>query len=278
MAKKFTRRQILERLEKTIDEGKPIIGSGCSAGIIAKCAEIGGADLIIVYSTGKSRLMGLPTTRLGDSNAVTLDMFEEIQNVVKDTPIIAGVGATDPTRMDLKRLLKRFSDTGYSGVINFPTVMVFTGWYRDSREQVSLGASREFEMISLAHDIDLFTMAYVFDSEAARATAEAKVDCIVAHVGGTAGGLVGLKAKSYPEAAAVVQEIITAAKSINPHVICLAHGGPFATPKDTVYLYEHTDAVGFVGASSIERIPVERAVLQCVKEFKSVPIKQKGKC
>ena len=278
MAKKFTRRQILERLEKNIDEGKPIIGAGCSAGIIAKCAEIGGADLIIVYSTGKSRLMGLPTTRLGDSNAVTLDMFEEIQNVVKDTPIIAGVGATDPTRMDLKRLLKRFSDTGYSGVINFPTVMVFTGWYRDSREQVGLGASREFEMISLAHDIDLFTMAYVFDSEAARATAEAKVDCIVAHVGGTAGGLVGLKAKSYPEAAAVVQEIITAAKSINPHVICLAHGGPFATPKDTVYLYEHTDAVGFVGASSIERIPVERAVLQCVKEFKSVPIKQKGKC
>lgn len=273
MAKKSARRQILERLEKNIDEGKPIIGAGCSAGIIAKCAEIGGADLIIVYSTGKSRLMGLPTTRLGDSNAVTLGMFEEIQNVVKDTPIIAGVDATDPTKMDLKRLLKRFSDIGYSGVINFPTVMVFTGWYRDAREQVGLGASREFEMMSLAYSMDLFTMAYVFDSQAARAMVEAKVDCIVAHVGGTAGGLVELKAKSEPEAAAVVQEIITAAKSINPRVLCLAHGGPFATPKDTVYLYEHTDAVGFVGASSIERIPVEKAVIQCVKKFKSIPVK-----
>jgi len=275
LGENFARRQILERLKRNIDEGKPIIGAGCSAGIIAKCAEKGGADLIIVYSTGKSRLMGLPTTRLGDSNAITLEMFDEIQNVVKDTPIIAGVEATDPKRMDLKRLLKRFSDIGYSGVINFPTVMIFTGWYRDSREQVGLGASREFEMMRIAHDMDLFTMAYVFDSEAARAMAEAEVDCIVAHVGGTAGGLIPLKAKSHPEAASAVQEMFTAAKSISPHVICLAHGGPFATPEDTVYLYEHTDAVGFVGASSMERIPVERAVLQCVKEFKSIPIKRK---
>lgn len=265
----------MERLRKNIDEAKPILGAGCSAGIIAKCAEIGGADLIIVYSTGRSRLMGLPTVRLGDSNAITLGMFNEIQNVIRDTPIVAGIEATDPTRMDLEVLLETFRDAGYSGVINFPSVMIFGGWYRDSREQVGLGVSREFEMIRLAHDMDLFTMAYVFDSEAAKAMVEAKVDCVVAHVGGTAGGLIRLKAKSHSEAAAIVQEIIAVAKSINPHQICLAHGGPFAAPTDTEYLYKHTDAVGFVGASSIERIPVEKAVIECVRKFKSIPTRQK---
>lgn len=281
MGRRFTREEILERLRKVIKEGKPILGAGCSAGIIAKCAEVGGADLIIVYSTGLSRLKGLPTTLYGpmDSNAVTLSMFEELDNVVKDTPIIAGVDASDPTCLDLEKLLKKFINVGFSGIINYPTMGEFGDRepgcrYRRERESQGLGWSREVEMMRIAHRMNIFTMAYVYNLEDAQDMARVPVDVIVAHVGGTGGGLAGYKPLSIEEAAQLAQKIITAAKSINPELICLAHGGPFAEPKDTEYLYKHTDAVGFVGASSIERIPIERAIINVVREFKSYSIKK----
>ncbi len=267
---------MLARLHKTIAGGKPILGAGCSAGLIAKCAEIGGADLIIVYSTGKSRLMGLPTSRIGDANPTTLGMLDELQNVVKDTPIIGGVEAVDPRKLDLRELITPFLEAGYSGIINFPTIANIGERRVAERESVGLGYTREVEMIKIASEMKVFTMAYVFTPVEARRMTEANVDCIVAHVRGTEGGLVGYKDVSRREKAAeIVQEIIDAARSINPRVICLAHGGPFARPEDTLYLYEHTDAQGFVGASSIERIPIEKAVTEVVKEFKSIPMKRK---
>lgn len=277
MGQRFTRREILGRLRKTIEEGKPIIAAGCSAGIIAKCAELGGADLIMVYSSGKARIRGLQTTLVKDSNAVTLEMYEEIQNVVKDTPIIAGIEATEPPAgRDLAELVKRFTDIGYSGIINFPTHgFVSDQTWRKNKEAEGLGFSREIEMIRIARDMDIFTMAYAFYPEDARAMAEAGVDCMVPHVGGTAGGLVGFGASPLEDAAANVQKMIEVTKEVNPDIICLGHGGPFAAPEDTRYLYEHTDAAGFVGASSIERIPVERAVKGIVEEFKSIPLKTK---
>jgi len=272
MRKRFTREEILNRLNKTISGGKPVIGAGSSAGIIAKCAEIGGADLIIVYSTGKSRLMGLPTTRLGDSNKVTISMAEEILNVVKDTPVIGGIEAADPTTMDLDLMIDRFIDAGYSGFINFPTVGMFTS-YRKKRESVELGFSREVEMVKLARNRDIFTMAYVFNPEDTKEIVEAGADCICTHVGPTKGGLVGFKGvKSLDETVKAIQKMVEAAKSVNPDVICLSHGGPVETPEDTKYIYEHTDVVGYVGASSIERIPVERAVTDIVRQFKAVKI------
>ena len=275
MGKRFTRREILGRLKKTIEEGKPIIAAGSSAGIIAKCAELGGADLIMVYSSGKARLRGLQTTLVKDSNVLTLEMYEEIQNVVEDTPIIAGIEATEPPAgRDLAKLVKRFTDIGYSGIINFPTYgFVSDETWRKNKEAEGLGFSREIEMIRLARDMDIFTMAYVFYPEDARAIAEAGVDCMVPHAGGTTGGLVGFETSPLEDAAAHVQKMIEVTMEVNPDIICLAHGGPFAAPEDTRYLYEHTDAMGFVGASSIERIPVERAVKGIVEQFKSIPLK-----
>ena len=277
MGKRFTRREILGRLKKTIEEGKPIIAAGSSAGIIAKCAELGGADLIMVYSSGKARLRGLQTTLVKDSNVLTLEMYEEIQNVVEDTPIIAGIEATEPPAgRDLAKLVKRFTDIGYSGIINFPTYgFVSDETWRKNKEAEGLGFSREIEMIRLARDMDIFTMAYVFYPEDARAIAEAGVDCMVPHAGGTTGGLVGFETSPLEDAAAHVQKMIEVTMEVNPDIICLAHGGPFAAPEDTRYLYEHTDAMGFVGASSIERIPVERAVKGIVEQFKSIPLKIK---
>ena len=278
MGRRFTREEILRRLRKTSEEGKPIIAAGSSAGIIAKCAELGGADLIMVYSSGKARIRGFQTTMVENSNQVTLEMFEEINNVVQDTPIIAGIDSTEPPAgRDLAELVQRFVDTGFSGIINFPTYGFFEDetWRRD-REIQGIGFSREIELIRVARNMGVFTMAYVFFPQDARAMAEAGVDCMVPHAGGTAGGLVGFDAIASPlkDTAASVQKMIEATKEANPDVICLAHGGQIATPEDTRYLYEHTEAAGFVGASSIERIPVEKAVTEVVKAFKSFQLKR----
>jgi predicted TIM-barrel enzyme len=270
---KYKRGDILARLRASVAEGRPIIGAGASAGIIAKCAELGGADLIIVYSSGLYRIWGLPTSNYLDSNPVTLSMAEELLNVVRDTPVIGGVHAGDPRYNDLTRLLAKFAHAGYTGIINYYTVALYDD-ERRMRDKVGFGWSREVEVVRLARSRDMFTMAYVFNPEEARDMAEAGADSIVAHVGATAGGLVGFEwEKGAAFAAERVQKMIEAARAANPEIICLAHGGPFAEPEDTRYLYEHSDAQGFVGASSIERIPVERAVKQVVEEFKSIRIK-----
>ena len=266
----FTRGGILQRLRKNIAEGRPILGAGSSVGIVAKSAEAGGADLIIVYSTGRSRIWGLPTTMIGHSNPLTLDMFQEIANVVDDTPIIGGAEAVDPTYRRLPRLIKDFRDTGFDGLINFPTV----GNRRDfskTRSHVGQGFDRELEMVRLAREQDYFTMAYVWDPEQAREMAAAGVDVNVAHVGWTVGGLSGAgdAAMSLQEGCERSQEMFDATWKENREVICLAHGGPLATPEDTRVLYEQTDAQGFVGASSLERIPIEMGIMAAAKGFKA---------
>jgi predicted TIM-barrel enzyme len=272
----FTRQEILDRLRATIKEGRPIVGAGCSNGLIAKSAEAGGVDLLIVYSTGRSRMMGLPTTSIGHANLVTVDMFDEIANVVNDVPIVGGAEGVDPTFMNLKRLINLFRDKGYAGLINFPTIGMLPE-RSAMREDAGLGFSREVEMVRLSREMDYFTMAYVFTVEHAQAMAKAGVDVLVPHVGWTVGGLVGRSAKSAPSferSAQEVQAMIDAAQAIHSDCICLAHGGPYSSPEDTIRLYADTTAVGFVGASSIERIPVERAVRDAVAAFKSVPMKK----
>lgn len=273
----FSRAEVLGRLRTTIREGRPILGAGCSNGLVAKCAEAGGADLLIVYSTGRSRMMGLPTTPIGHANPVTLEMYDELANVVNDTPIIGGVEAADPTYMSLKRLVRLFREKGYAGVINFPTVA--TSPERAAmREDVGLGYSREVEMVRVARSLDYFSMAYVFTVEQARRMAAAGVDVQVAHVGWTVGGLAGRsrdRAPSFEYAAEQVQAMIDVTLQEQPECICLAHGGPYAGPDDTRQLYSQTSALGFVGASSIERIPIERAVREAVAAFKAVPLKPK---
>jgi predicted TIM-barrel enzyme len=270
VGKRFTRQEVLDRLKQVIETGETVLGAGCSNGLVAKCAELGGADLIIVYSTGRSRMMGLPTSRIGDSNAVTLEMCDEIWNVVENTPLIAGVEGTDPTRRDLQRLLAAFRERGFSGVINFPSITGYGHYYRKRRGKVGYGFEREVEMIRTARSMDLFTMAYVYSIEDALQMIEAGVDCVAPHVGPTTGGLAGVQYDdSLDHALQQVREMVQAVRRSNPDVICLAHGGPFAEPEDTRPLYEIPGVVGFVGASSIERIPIERAVTDVVRRFKA---------
>ena len=273
MSKRFTRKEVIERLKRTTSEGKPILVACCGAGIIAKFAELAGADIIMTACTSESRLRGLPTFPMGNPNKDMMELFPEISNVVTDTPIIASLDARDPRTMDLALLVDRGASVGYSGVMNFPTIgHLFGHDRRSARESVGLGFAREVEMMRVAKKRELFTIAYAWNPEDAKLMAEAHVDCLVAHVGTTRGGLAGSKATSLKEAPKRAQEIILAAKSIDDNIIFLGHGGPFATPEDTRYLYEQSDAVGFVGASSIERIPIERAIKEVVSQFKSIPL------
>jgi predicted TIM-barrel enzyme len=270
----LTRSAILDRLRATVAEGRPVIAAGASMGLIAKCAELAGADLLLVYSTGRSRFMGLPTTPLGDSNLDTLALYDEIANVVERTPIIAGIEAIDPRFLKLPRLLDRFMRAGYDGLINFPTIANLPD-RRRIRGDVGLGFEREVELVRLARERDWFSMVYAYSPDDAVAFVDAGADVVVAHVGWTAGGLVGAtdSALSMAEAADRATAILGAALTRRPDVIPLAHGGPFSEPADTEVLYRGTPAVGFVGASSIERIPVERAIIDVVGRFKSIPLR-----
>lgn len=273
--KMFERSEILAAISQQTSKGNPILAAGSSCGLIAKCAALGGADMLVVYSTGLSRLMGLPTSRIGDSNARTIEMAAEIRNVVSTVPVIGGIEAWDPMRLDLDGLLDRFWAAGYSGVINYPTISTMGDKWRDRRGRLGLGFDREVEMIALARKKDIFSLAYVASADDAAVMAEAGADCIVPHVGATRGGLAGHEeGQAIQEAILKINRINDAAKAVRPDVILLAHGGAIAEPEDTAEVYRSTDCVGFVGASSIERIPIERAVQAVAKAFKAVPMRR----
>jgi predicted TIM-barrel enzyme len=264
----FTRQQILERLRASIAAGKPIVGAGSSSGLIAKSAAAGGADIIIVYNTGRTRLMGLATSHLlNHANPTTLAMYREIANVVRDTPIVGGAEAQDPTYFNnLGRLVDDHRETGYDGLINFPT-----SFAQPDRNSVNLGLPLDFEMVRLAREKDYFTICYGYTEEQTQGLAAAGADVVVPHAGWTTGGLAGAgkSAMSLEASCDHVQKLIELARKENPEIICLAHGGPLSSPEDLQYLYDHTEAQGFLGASSAERIPVERAVVETVQAFKS---------
>lgn len=271
----FNRTEILARLRRTIDAGLPIIAAGSSCGLVAKSAEAGGADLLVVYSTGLSRMRGLPTTvEHGSANQTTLGMAHEILNVVADTPVICGLEAIDPKFVRLAPLLDQVQQVGYSGVINFPTITDYEPGSRRrmQRESVGFGFRRETRMVELAREREMFTMSYVFDVDETRQMVESGVDVVVAHVGATSGGLDGFSTHNIDRATDLVNEMLEEARSINPEVLVLAHGGPFDVAENVNPLYQRSKVQGFVGASSIERIPIEIGVADAVRAFKDARI------
>ncbi len=277
----YTRDEILARLRATLGRGEPIIAAGAGTGISAKFLEEGGIDLIIIYNSGRFRMSGHGSTAglmaYCDANAVAMEIGEfEVLPVVKEVPVICGVHATDPRRRMWHWLLQ-VKDMGFSGVNNFPTHSIIDGNFRQILEETGMSFNKEVEMVALANKMDLFSIVYVATPEESMAMAEAGADVVIAHVGTTIGGSIGVTnaACSLDEAAAKTQAIVGAAHSVRPDVICLSHGGPIATPADAAYINERTDAVGFVGASSLERLAFEGALLNLTKEFKRIPVERK---
>jgi predicted TIM-barrel enzyme len=267
----------LRRLRATVDAGRPVIGAGAGTGLSAKAAEIGGVDLIIIYNSGRYRMAGRGSLSgmlaYGDANQIVVDMSREVLPVVRDTPVLAGVNGTDPFRL-MGRFLDELASMGFAGVQNFPTVGLFDGVFRQNLEETGMGYALEVEMIRLAHERDLLTAPYVFDVDSAVAMAEAGADIIVAHLGLTTSGTIGARtAVTLSEATDRVQRMRDAAAAVNPELLVLCHGGPIAEPDDAAHVLANTTGVvGFFGASSMERLPTERAIAEQAREFKSIQL------
>ena len=271
----YSRADVLARLRTEVDAGRPIVGAGAGTGISAKFAERGGADLILVYNSGRYRMGGHGSNAgllaIGDANAIVLEMGErEILPVVQHAPVIAGVNGTDPTRV-MPRFLTTLRDAGFAGVINFPSHGIIDGRWRQSLEETGFGYDREVEMIRQAAELGLFTMAYSFTPDEACRMADAGVDVVVAHMGLTTGGSIGAAAtfaRSLDECVEVVNAISDAVREVRGDVLVVSHGGPIATPDDAGHVLGLTRSVGFIGASSIERIPIEEPIRDVVAAFK----------
>ena len=275
----LTRTEILNRLQAQAEAGRPIVGCGAGTGISAKMAEAGGADLIIIYNSGRYRMAGRGSLAgllaYGDANAIVVEMATEVLPVVRDTPVLAGINGTDPFRL-MPVFLRQLRDIGFSGVQNFPTVGLIDGSFRANLEATGMGYEREISAIAVAHALDLFTSPYVFDADQARAMTEAGADQLVAHVGLTTAGTIGAGvALTLDEAIDRVMTMAEAGWSTRRDILVICHGGPFDEPGTVGQALRRMPGIaGFFGASSIERLPTERAIRGQVEEFKRLELAQ----
>ena len=273
----LARSEILRRVRAEVAAGRPVVGCGAGTGISAKCAEAGGADLIIIYNSGRYRMAGRGSLAglmpYGDANGIVVEMAAEVLPVVADTPVLAGVCGTDPFRL-MPVFLKQLAEIGFSGVQNFPTVGLIDGSFRSNLEGTGMGYDKEVEAIGIAHELDLFTSPYVFDEAQAVLMAEAGADMLVAHVGLTTSGSIGATdAMTLDEAIETVETIAAAGHGVREDLLVICHGGPFDEPANVGdALARLPSSVGFFGASSIERLPTERAITEQVRSFKDLDL------
>ncbi|MFN9270969.1 MAG: phosphoenolpyruvate hydrolase family protein [Planctomycetaceae bacterium] len=268
----LTRAEILARLRAKVAAGRPIVGGGAGIGLSAKLAEEGGIDLLVLYNSGRFRMAGRGSLAgllpYGDANAIVMEMAREVLPIVRHTPVLAGVCGTDPFRQ-MPRFLREVQQAGFAGIQNFPTVGLFDGVLRVNLEETGMGFGLEVDLIAQAAALDLLTTPYVFNPEEAVAMARAGCDILIPHLGLTTKGLIGAKtAVDLAEGARRVQAMRDAAVRVRPDLMVLCHGGPIAEPDDAQYILDHTEGiVGFYGASSLERLPVEPAITGRVREF-----------
>jgi predicted TIM-barrel enzyme len=278
----YTRTEVIERFNDTLSKGQAIIAAGAGSGISAKFIEKGGADLIIIYNSGRFRMMGHGSTAglmaYGDANAIAMELGEyEVLPIVEEIPVICGVHATDPRRR-MWHWLGKVKEMGFSGVNNFPTHTIVDGHFRSVLEETGMSVKKEFEMIALARKMEMFSIVYVGTPEEAVEMAKSGADAIIAHVGTTVGGSIGVThaVVSWEETIKRTQDIIDAAKSVRDDIFYLCHGGPINTPEDADRVIQATDCVGFVGASSLERMGVEESLTNITRQFKSISVKRKN--
>lgn len=275
----YTKQEVRDRLQAVVNQKKAIIAAGAGTGISAKFIEKGGADLIIIYNSGRFRMSGHGSTAgmmaYGDANAVAMEIGEfEVLPVVEEIPVICGVHGSDPRRR-MWHFLGKVKDMGFSGVNNFPTHSIIDGHFRNVLEETGMSFQKEVDMVDLATKMDLFSIVYVGKPEEAVQMADVGADAIIAHVGTTVGGSIGVTnaSASMDDALERTQKIVDAVKKANPNAFLLAHGGPINTPADVKYVLEHCKGLhGFVGASSLERMGIEQSLTNLTKEFKALTL------
>ena len=271
----MTRSAVLARLRALVERRVPIVGAGAGTGLSGKCAEAGGADLVVIYNSGRFRMAGHGSLSglmpYGDANAIVLEMAREVLPVVRTIPVLAGVCGTDPFRL-MPVFLEEIGRLGFAGVQNFPTVGLIDGVFRQNLEETGMSYAKEVEMIRVAHARGLLTTPYVFNEADAVAMTEAGADILVAHMGLTTKGLIGARTtRTLDQCVTEIQRIHDAAVSVRPDVLVICHGGPISEPEDAQYVMDRTRGiVGFYGASSMERLPVEVAITAQVRPFKGL--------
>ena len=275
----FQRAEILARLRAKVAAGKPIVGGGAGTGISAKMSEAGGIDLLVIYNSGRFRMAGRGSLAgmmpYGDANAIVVDMAREVLPVVAHTPVLAGVCGTDPFRL-MKLFLREVDAAGFSGVQNFPTVGLFDGRFRQNLEETGMGYGLEVDMIRQASELGMLTTPYCFQPDEAAAMAAAGADILIPHMGLTTKGAIGAtSAMTLEQCVPAIQAMHDAARRVKPDILVLCHGGPIAEPADAQYILDRTEGiVGFYGASSMERLPVEPAIRDRVREFTELRFRQ----
>ncbi|MEM6357596.1 MAG: phosphoenolpyruvate hydrolase family protein [Pseudomonadota bacterium] len=271
----FDRSELMTKFRAMRDRGEPIIGGGAGTGLSAKCEEAGGIDLIVIYNSGRYRMAGRGSLAglmpYGDANAVVMEMAGEVLPVVRNTPVLAGVCASDPFRL-MDKFLDQVKEAGFSGIQNFPTVGLIDGSFRANLEETGMGYGHEIDLVALAHEKDMLTTPYVFSEADAAAMAKAGADIIVVHLGLTTGGSIGAEtAVTLEQAPALTDAWAGAALEVNPDAIVLVHGGPVAMPEDAAFVLANTrNCHGFYGASSMERLPTEVALTEQTRKFKAI--------
>jgi predicted TIM-barrel enzyme len=276
----FKREEILARLRAKVADGKPIIGGGAGTGLSAKMSEAGGIDLLVIYNSGRFRMGGRGSLSgmmpYGDANAIVMEMGREVLPVATKTPVLAGVCGTDPFRI-MKLFLAEVDAAGFSGIQNFPTVGLIDGSFRQGLEETGMSYGLEVDMIHTAHEMGLLTTPYCFNPDEATAMANVGADILIPHMGLTTKGAIGAEsALTLKESVVRVQAMHDAAKKVNHEILVLCHGGPIAEPADAQFILDHTEGiVGFYGASSMERLPVEPAIRDRVREFTEMTFKGK---
>ncbi|MHB1559913.1 MAG: phosphoenolpyruvate hydrolase family protein [Isosphaeraceae bacterium] len=274
-----SRAAIVERLRKKVASGRPIIGGGAGTGISAKCEEAGGIDLIVIYNSGWFRMAGRGSMAglmpYGNANAIVKEMAREVLTAVRQTPVLAGVCASDPFMLR-DHFLRELKDMGFAGIQNFPTVGLIDGIFRANLEETGMGFGLEIDLIAAAHRLDMLTTPYAFDPEQSRLLAEAGADVVVAHMGLTTKGTIGAKtARTLDDCVHEVAAIADAGKSVRSDLLVLCHGGPIADPSDAQYILDRVPGVdGFYGASSMERLPTEIAIARQVAEFVGLSLRK----
>jgi predicted TIM-barrel enzyme len=272
---RIARQDILKSFREKVRRGEPIVGGGAGTGLSAKCEEAGGIDLIVIYNSGRYRMAGRGSLAglmaYGNANEIVLDMAKEVLPVVKKTPVLAGVNGTDPFLIT-DHFLKQLCDLGFSGIQNFPTVGLFDGTIRAQLEETGMGYGLEVQVIEQARKLDLLTTPYVFSEQNAKDMAKAGADIVVCHLGLTTGGAIGAHtALKLKDCVAPIEAWASAARSVNPDVIILCHGGPVATPEDAQFILKNAKGCnGFYGASSMERLPTEVALTETTRKFKAM--------
>lgn len=274
----LSRKEIMEKFKQQVESGEMLLGVGAGTGITAKSSEAGGADMFIIYNSGRYRMAGRGSLAgllaYGDANQIVMEMAGEVIPVVKNTPVLAGVNGTDPFR-NMPYFLKQLQEMGFDGVQNFPTVGLIDGTFRQNLEETGMGYDLEVEMIRQAHELDMLTTPYVFNADDARKMAEAGADILVAHMGLTTSGTIGAEtSKTLDDCVKLIDEIAAAGREVNPDIMVIAHGGPVAEPEDAKYVVENCENIqGFFGASSIERLAAERSIKGQTESFKDIKLK-----